>query len=166
MRLDSRLSKQEYLDYMRQNARFRFVDPCEGFSGLVIGSFFLVRYHAVNGSEKQRLYKEESRRPSCTYNAFGVVKSGDYGSEVLYMYTVGYLDPISFVFFLLVGILATLRGGFLLEEPGIAILIVAFLLVLMIIVTTIKSSCACCAERGRKRIFELLKDPSKSVSFN
>lgn len=165
MRLDSRLSQRDYLHYMRQTAHFRFDKYREGFSGLVIGSFFLLKYYAVNGSERDRLNKE-TRRSRCTYNAFGFVKSGDYGSEVLYMYTVGFLDPISVILLLLVGVLATLKGRFLFEEPGIAILIVAFLLLLMVIATTIKDSSACCAERGRKRILELLKDPSESMFSN
>ena len=164
MRLNSRLSTQDYLYYLRQNARFRLLDPCEGFSGLVIGNLFLLRYHAINGSEKQRLYKEESRRPRCTYNAFGVVKSGDYGSEIVCVYTVGFLDPVSFVFFLLVGILATLRGGFLFDEPGIAIAVVAFVLIIAIAITMFISSNACCAERGRRKVLELLEDPSNGMT--
>lgn len=146
---------------MRQIARIRFYSQGEGFSGFVVGNFFLLRYHAFNGSEKQKLYIEETRRAKHMYNAFGLVKSGDYGSEIYCICTVGFLDPASVLFFLLVGVAASLYDCFLFQEPLLAIFAAVFVSVLLVVFSVIADSRACCAERGRRKILKFLDDPTK-----
>lgn len=165
MRLDSHLSPQDYLYHMRQNVRIRLSDMGEGFSGVVIGNLFLIRYHAVNGSERQRIHKVESRRPRCTYNAFGFVNGGDYGTEVSFLYTTGFLDPVSFALYILIGILVFLKDGFLFNKPVVVLFIAVFISVLVIVITMVTSRNASCAERGRKRILKFLADPSIETSI-
>lgn len=163
MKLETSVFKKDYLAGLKQSLSSPLRLGTERFTGIVLGSFFYVTYHAK--------YEWNRRITSQTTTAMGFVRSTGYGCDVHYLRFRGQLAPhyVIFNLILIEGLLYLYFSEIISEAPSF------FLITGILSALVILFSCAVSSffERlthesymGLKYLTALLIDPTDPDSFS
>ena len=158
MKIQSSMSKKDYMIAMRMKMSDHFEFNVARFTGFFLGSCFYVTYHS--GYEWNRKVTNQKNA------AMGYVKDTPDGCEVRYIRFAGLLCPLQFIPFiftapLVLFLFLLFKDGW---DPVIFKATYGIMLVMYVLAAPISALLECCTEKsqeGRRLLISFLKDPAE-----